>query len=118
VKAGDAPAYALAYPGGGIVEDGGGYAADFCGEKVAGAGEVCEGRGVGKGGAEDGFSRAVVRGGVKGEEARVEGMLDDGESGEGFGRGVVLVVEGGCAEGQGGNTFGDGGAGGGIGWAG
>lgn len=43
----------------------------------------------------------------------MEGVLDDGEGGEGFGRGVVLVVEGGSAEGQGGDALGKGGAGGG-----
>lgn len=51
MEAGYAPVDALAYPGGGVVEGGGGYAADFCGEEVAGAGKVGEGGGVVEGGA-------------------------------------------------------------------
>jgi len=108
MEAGDAPVDALAYPGRGVVEDGGRYTADFCDEEVAGAWEECEGGGLGEGGAEEGLSRAVVRGGVEGEEAGVQSVLDDGDGGEDVGGVVVLVVEGGGAEDERGDALGDG----------
>lgn len=110
MQAEDAPLDALPYPGGGVVEGGGGYTADLCGQKVAGTGKVREGGGMGEGRPKNCFSWAVVGRGVEGEDARVEGTLDDGEGGEAFGGGVVLVVEGGGAEDKGGDLFSDGGS--------
>lgn len=98
-----------AHPFGAVVEFRRSDPANFCDDAVAGARVLPEDGGRVQGLPEELLRGPVVRRGVEGADAKVEGALDDGIRWDQVGRGIVEIVEGRGAADERGEDGGEGG---------